>query len=127
MSKDLGNYDAKVELLQALEGHTELVNLVTGGFHSRVANQDAEFPRVVYTELNNRPTSYADNNERQATVNFQISVFTKESTVRYETQIVKLIDKTMKDLEYGKYDSIELYEEDTHIYHKGLRYEKHFK
>lgn len=125
--KDLGNYEAKSELLEALEEQTELVELVTGGFHNRVANQDAEFPRVVYTELNNRPTEYADNNERQATVNFQVSVFTKESTVQLETQIVKIIDLIMKGLNYKKYDSAELYEEDNQIYHKGLRYEKNYQ
>lgn len=124
--KDLGNYDAQSELLSALEGDEELVALAKGDIHNLVAESDAPFPRVVYSELNNRPTSHADNQETKATVNFQVSIFTDTQTVSSEKKMVKAIDRIMKSLKYKKYDSQSLYEKDTKLFHKPLRYEKNF-
>ena len=126
MSKDLGNYDAGSELFKALRTDAELLTLAIGGFHNLVADSDAKFPRVVYSELNNRPTGHADNNESKATVNFQVSIFTDSQTVMHEKSMTKAIDRIMKALEYSKYDSQPLYETDTKLYHKALRYEKNF-
>lgn len=123
---ELGNYDAQAELFDALVNDVELSNLAVGGFHNRVAKQDAEFPRVVYTRLNNAPTKYADGEEVKATVNFQVSVFTDVETVSKETKMIKVVDRIMKGLEYGKYDEQPLYETDTKLYHVALRYEKNY-
>lgn len=123
---DLGNYDAQDELFQALRNDEELSNLVVGGFHNRVADKDAKFPRIVYTQLDDSPSGHADNKENKATVYFQISIFTNAETIDYETQIYKEIDRLMKSLEYGKYDYQPLYEVDTGIHHLALRYEKNF-
>lgn len=124
--KDLGNYEAQEELLQALKNDDELATLAKGGFHNLVAKKDSDFPRVVYSEINNTPTGHADNKESRATVNFQVSIFTNHETVSSENQMVKAIDRIMKSLEYGKYDQQRLYETDTELYHVPLRYEKHF-
>lgn len=124
--KDLGNYDAQSELFTALQNDTELATLTKGGFHNLVADSDAPFPRIVYSEIDNTPTGHADNDESKATVNFQVSIFTDSQTVIHETLITKAIDRIMKSLEYRKYDSQSLYEEDTQLYHKPLRYEKNF-
>lgn len=125
-TKDLGNYDAQRELTRTILNNDELMSLVDGGLHNRVARQDAPFPRLVYTRLNNIPTAYADGEEVKATVNFQISVFTDSSTVNRETEIVKKVDRIMKNLNYRKYDEQPLYETDTKLYHVALRYEKNF-
>lgn len=123
---ELGNYDAQAELFDALRNDTELPGLAVGGFHNRVADKDANFPRVVYTRLNNTPTKYADGEEVKATVNFQVSVFTDSQTVNKETEMIKAVDRIMKGLEYGKYDEQPLYETDTKLYHVALRYEKNY-
>lgn len=123
---DLGNYDAQSELTTALRNDEELSNLAVGGYHNRVAKQDAPFPRVVFTRLNNRPTKYADGEEIQATVNFQISIFTDGQTINKETTMIKAVDRIMKSLKYAKYDEQPLYETDTKLYHVALRYEKNY-
>lgn len=125
-SKDLGNYEAQSELFRALRTDSELATLSKGGFHNLVADPDAEFPRVVYSEINNRPTGHADNNESKATVNFQVSIFNNSQTIIHAKTMTKAVDRIMKSLEYSKYDSQDLYEEDTKLYHKALRYEKNF-
>jgi hypothetical protein len=123
---DLGNYDAQTELFQALQNDNELATLSKGGFHNRVAKQDAPFPRIVYTKLNDRPTGHADNKKNRATVNFQVSIFTDAETIIHETAMIKVVDRIMETLEYGKYDEQGLYETDTKLNHVALRYEKNF-
>lgn len=126
MSRDLGNYEADEEVFRALRDDTELSDLATGGFHQRVAEKDAPFPRVVFSELDNTPTKYADGEEVKATVNFQVSIFTDKQKVIYEKPMIKAIDRIMKSLEYGKYDHQPLYETDTKLNHVALRYTKNF-
>ncbi len=123
---DLGNYDAQTELFQALRNDKELAALTIGGFHNLVAESDAEFPRVVYSEIDNTPSAHADNEESKVTVNFQVSIFTDGQANDKETPMTKAIDRIMKSLKYKKYDSQSLYETDTKLYHKALRYEKNF-
>src|SRR5699024_915792 len=123
---DLGNYDAQKELFNALRNDEELSNLAVGGFHNRVAKQDAPFPRVVYTRLDNRPTKYADGEEVKVTVDFQVSIFTDAQTVNEETEMIKAVDRILKGLKYEKYDEQPLYETDTKLYHVALRYEKNY-
>lgn len=123
---ELGNYEAQAELYRALVNDEGLQQFVEDRFYNRVAEQDAEFPRIVYTQINDANTKHADNKETKATVNFQISVFTDAETVMHETQIYKEIDRIMKSIEYGRYDYQGLYESDTKLHHLALRYEKNF-
>ncbi|MCY7566155.1 DUF3168 domain-containing protein [Bacillus safensis] len=120
------SFDAKKELSVALRKNNELKQLVTGGFHQLVANDVAAFPRVVFSEITNRDQEYRDNQAAASEVRFQLSIFSKADTRTHETEIAKLIDKLMKDLGYGRYDSVDLYETDTKIFHKGMRYVKTF-
>jgi Protein of unknown function (DUF3168) len=117
-------FDAKKELLQALESNETLVSLVPGGFHNLRASDSAIFPRVIYTEIHNADDSFADNEAISADVRFQISIFNQEENISGQTLIAKEIDKTMKSLGYVRYDSIDMYEEDERIYHKAMRYQK---
>jgi Protein of unknown function (DUF3168) len=117
-------FDAKKELLQALESNKTLVSLVPGGFHNLKASNAAVFPRVVYTELHNADDSFADNEAISADIRFQISIFNQEENISSQTLIAKEIDKTMKALGYARYDSIDMYEEEERIYHKAMRYQK---
>ncbi|MGA3852184.1 MULTISPECIES: tail completion protein gp17 [Bacillus] len=120
------SFDAKKELSAALIKNDELKQLVTGGFHNLVADDVAAFPRVVFSEITDRDQEYRDNKPAASEVRFQLSIFSKADTRTHETEIAKLIDKLMKDLGYGRYDSVDLYETDTKIFHKGMRYVKTF-
>ncbi|KMM52593.1 hypothetical protein ACH95_22405 [Bacillus glycinifermentans] len=120
------SFDAKAELSAALVNDRSLQELVTGGFHNRVASDVNAFPRVVYTELKNADGSYADNQPQSSEVRFQISVFTNSNTVSKETKIAKEIDRLLKSIGYGRYDSQDLYEEADKVFHKAMRYKKAF-
>ena len=123
---DLGNYDAQKELTQTLINDDKLQQLINERFYNRVAEQDAEFPRVVYTQIEDANTKYADDEEIEATVYFQISIFTDAETVMHETEIYKEIDRIMKSINYKRYDYQGLYETDTKLHHLALRYQKQF-
>ncbi|MCY7999378.1 MULTISPECIES: hypothetical protein [Bacillus] len=120
------SFDAKAELSAALVNDFLLKELVTGGFHNRVASDVNAYPRIMYTELKNADDSYADNQARSSEVRFQISIFTNSNTVSKETKIAKEIDRIMKSIGYGRYDSQDLYEEADKVFHKAMRYKKAF-
>ncbi|MFC0188234.1 DUF3168 domain-containing protein [Fictibacillus aquaticus] len=118
------SFDAKAELLQALESNEPLVELVTGGFHNIIAPSAVAFPRVVYTEIQNADDEYSDNNTISAEVAFQLSIYTKIDTQSKQTPIAKALDQVMKEAGYTRYDSTDLYEKDTQVFHKPMRYRK---
>lgn len=119
-------YEAQSELFKALRNNTKLTTLAVGGYHNLVADQKADIPRIVYTEVRNTDEGYADNKLNKATVNFQISIFTNKTTIAKQKEMTKEIAKTMTKLKYKKYDSIDLYEDDTKLYHRALRFTKNF-
>lgn len=123
---DLGNYEAQKELTQALINDDKLQQLVNERFYNRVAESDADFPRIVYTQIDDSNTRFADDKEIEATVYFQISIFTDAQTVMHETDIYKDIERIMRSIDYHKYDYQGLYETDTKLHHLALRYEKKF-
>lgn len=120
------SFDAKKELSAALIKNDELKQLVTGGFHNLVADDVATFPRVVFSEITNKDQEYRDNQAAASEVRFQLSIFSKSDTRTHETEIAKQLDRLMKDLGYGRYHSVDLYETDTKIFHRGMRYVKTF-
>lgn len=126
MSNNIGNYDAKRELFQELKAHEELAELCKGGFHDRLADSDANLPRVVYTRTSNIPTGHADNKPSQYDVRFILSVYTDKQNVVLESRIEEILDQIMINLHYLKYDDNDHYEEETELFHKALRYEKKF-
>jgi hypothetical protein len=118
------SFDAKSELLNALKVNQSLVSLCTGGFHNLKANDVNAYPRIIYSEIGNADDDFADNVAISSEVRFQISIFNKEQNISSQTPIAKEVDKTMKSLGYKRYDSTELFEEDTQVFHKAMRYEK---
>ncbi|MEC1137202.1 hypothetical protein P9B97_02480, partial [Bacillus paralicheniformis] len=120
------SFDAKAEFSATLVNDLSLKALVTGGFHNRIASDINVYPRIIYTELKNADDLYTDNQPQSAEVRFQISIFTNSNTVSKETKIAKEIDRLMKSIGYGRYDSQDLYEEADKIFHKAMRYKKSF-
>jgi len=121
-------FDAKKELTKALVGSPVLKLEVVGGFHNRFAaspdGKPIPFPRIIFQELRNNDDNFQDNAATAANVGYQISVFTNHSTNTKETLIAKEVDRVMKSIGYTRYDSVDLYENDTNLYHKAMRYEK---
>ncbi|MDQ0268875.1 hypothetical protein [Cytobacillus purgationiresistens] len=120
------NFDAKKELLSTLEGNPLLSEWVKGGFHNLFAPDSIIYPRVIYQEIRNSDSDYADNEPQSAIVGYQISIYCDQQTISSQTKIAKEIDKTLKSIGYYRYDSQDLYEKEDNISHKVMRYEKKF-
>jgi hypothetical protein len=120
------SFDAKSELISAFKANNTLVLLCSGGFHNLRAKDVNAYPRIIYSEIGNADDDFADNVAISSEVRFQISIFNKEQNISSQTPIAKEVDKTMKSLGYKRYDSTDLHEEDTQVFHKSMRYEKTF-
>jgi hypothetical protein len=109
----------KPMILQALESNQALISLLGGPrIYQLVAPDPNEFPRITFFELVNMDSRFADDEAIASEIHFQIDVWSKEST----TAIAQEVDRTMKSIGFRRYSAADLYEEDTQVFHKGLRY-----
>ncbi|AZF88354.1 structural protein [Bacillus phage AP631] len=109
------------DILQALENDQELVSLLGGKrIYYRKAKKAEEFPRITYFELDNRPDGFADNEESESEITFQIDIWSKGST----TAIQKKVNEIMKSIGFSRYAVADLYEDDTQIFHYAMRFAK---
>ncbi|ABA42701.1 MULTISPECIES: tail completion protein gp17 [Bacillus cereus group] len=109
------------DILQALENDQELVSLLGGKrIYYRKAKKAEEFPRITYFELDNRPDGFADNQEIESEILFQVDVWAKSST----TAIHQKVNEIMKRIGFSRYAVADLYEEDTQIFHYAMRFAK---
>ncbi|MCY9204358.1 tail completion protein gp17 [Bacillus atrophaeus] len=117
-------YSPKIELTKTLTSSALLKELAPGGIHNLVANDVSAFPRVVFSEIQDADADFADNKVYSFEVRYQISIFTQASTRGNETTIAAEIDRLMREIGYSRYDSQDLYETDTKVFHKARRYRK---
>ncbi|TRW30753.1 DUF3168 domain-containing protein [Bacillus sp. PW192] len=123
-SADQMTYSPKIELVSTLNSSALLKGLTSGGIHNLVANDVSAFPRVVFSEIQDADADFADNEVYSFEVRYQISIFTQASTRGKETAIASEIDRLMREIGYSRYDSQDLYETDTKVFHKARRYKK---
>ncbi|MCU5027660.1 hypothetical protein BK720_00360 [Bacillus thuringiensis serovar brasilensis] len=109
------------EIVQALGNNQELVSLLDGKrVYYRKAKNAEEFPRITFFELDNRPDGFADNDESESEITFQIDIWSKGST----TAIHQKVNEIMKRIGFSRYAVADLYEEDTKIFHYAMRFAK---
>ncbi|PGW69964.1 tail completion protein gp17 [Bacillus thuringiensis] len=109
------------EIVQALENNQGLVSLLGGKrVYYRKAKNAEEFPRITFFELDNRPDGFADNDESESEITFQIDIWSKSST----TVIHQKVNGIMKSIGFSRYAVADLYEDDTQIFHYAMRFAK---
>ncbi|HDX9648556.1 DUF3168 domain-containing protein [Bacillus cereus] len=111
----------RLEIVQALENNQGLVSLLGGKrvYYRKVKNAE-EFPRITFFELDNRPEGFADNDESESEITFQIDIWSKGST----TAIHQKVNEIMKSIGFSRYAVADLYEDDTQIFHYAMRFAK---
>jgi len=109
----------KPEILQALESNQALVSLLSGEKIYWLVAGDDELPYVTYFELANFDTDFSDDEAAANNIEIQVDVWTKGNPQK----IAEEVNRTMVGLGYYRYGAADLYEDDTKIYHKVLRYE----
>jgi hypothetical protein len=115
----------KPTVIQALDNNSELISLLGGPrIYFMVAPNAEEFPRITYFELNNIDEDYHDDTPVSSRVSFQISIWAKNPGQL--SPIAREVDETMKELGFYRTSAIDLFEDDTQVFHKALRYSGKF-
>lgn len=102
---------------KTLENDFKLVQLLGGKHVSNMASPH-KFPSITFFEMNNMDTQTADNEDYASSISIQIDVWDKKPP----NPIAKEVDRVMKSLGFFRFGTADIFEEDTKIYHKGLRY-----
>lgn len=109
----------KSRVLNALRANSELTTFLGGvRIYFQVAPDVKQFPRVTYFEMSNTGSVFADDTEIASDISLQIDVWSKGNT----TDIALEVNRTMKSLGFARDSATDLYEDDTGIYHKALRF-----
>jgi len=111
--------NVKPEVLTALEGNSDLNTLLGGPYIYQLKAPEGLDKYITLFELTNFDSAWADDTALLAEVHLQVDVWVKEAST---SAIAAEVDKTMKVLGFKRTGSADLYEEDTKIFHKALRY-----
>ena len=113
--------NVKTEVYNTLKNNTDLTALLGGQrIYFMVVPDDkaTEFPRLTYYEYSNRAKNYADDEELATEIRIVIDVWSKTSTTDIAIKIVDI----MESIGFRREECQDLYEDDTKIYHKYLRF-----
>lgn len=108
----------KTTVVSALKADTTLKGLVSDRVIFMSLPDEPEFPCITYYEQNNSPALVGDGKELTSESVFVIDVWSKGST----TAIAQAVDNVMSGLRFDREFATDLYETDTGVYHKHMRY-----
>lgn len=110
------------EVAAALRGNAALISLLGGDrIYRHWVPEDKKdiFPRVTFFELSNFDNRYVEDTADASEIHHQVDIWSMDpSTAALGTEV----DAAMKGIGFARYSGADLYEEDTKIYHKALRY-----
>ncbi len=106
----------KTTVLTALQTATALSTLT--GFYFQYPPDFTDLPLLTYFEVDNIGNLYADDQEIGSEIVFQIDLWSQASLSSYALAV----DDIMTGLGFARITSQDLYEVDTKIYHKVMRY-----
>lgn len=113
--------DLVPEVAAVLRNRAELIQLLGGDFiwrHDVPEDYEEQFPRITFFEMSNFDNRYVEDAADSSEIHFQIDIWHKSATAKIGTQV----DAAMKEAGFARYSGADLFEEDTKIYHKALRY-----
>jgi len=111
--------NVKPEVLTALEGNADLLALLGGPHIYQLKAPEGLSKYITLFELTNFDSAWADGTAFTAEIHLQMDVWVKGAST---SPIAAEVDKTMKALGFKRTGSADLYEDDTKIFHKALRY-----
>ncbi|MBR2744947.1 MAG: hypothetical protein IKE01_06625 [Clostridia bacterium] len=100
----------------------EISNVEVSFFYpQKWTNLDTK-PAISYYEINNSKASKADDGEYSSYIAIQVDVWTKSSSKCSELTI--LVNEKMEELGFERTLATDLFEQETKIFHKTMRFEK---
>jgi len=108
----------KTTVVSTLKADTTLKGLISDRVIFMSLPDEPEFPCITYYEQNNSPGLVGDGKELTTESVMVIDVWSKGST----TAIAQAVDSVMVSLHFRREFAGDLYESDTGVYHKSMRY-----
>jgi len=110
----------KSTVLSALQTATALSTLT--GFYFQYPTAFTNLPLLSYFELGNVGNLYADNQEIGSEIIFQVDLWGKTSLSNYALAV----DSAMTTLDFVRIFATDLFEVDTQIFHKSMRFRRDY-
>lgn len=110
--------NVKPDLVEAMKNDPTLSNLIAGRVIFMALPDEPDFPCITYYEQNNSPGLKGDGKELATESVMVIDVWSKGST----TAIAQAVNIVMAGLNFVREFSGDLFERDTKVYHKSMRY-----
>lgn len=109
----------KPEVIAALEANTDLIDLLGGYNIFQLKAPEGLDKYITLFELSNFDSAWADGTAYTSEIHLQVDVWVKGAST---SAIAVEVDKTMKTLDFKRTNSTDVYENDTSIFHKAMRY-----
>lgn len=109
----------KPQILKKLE---EISDVEVSYFYPQKWTNLDKKPAISYYEMDNSMSSKADDEEYSSNIAIQIDVWAKSSS-KCSSLAIEVNDK-MSELDFERTMSMDLFEQETKIYHKTMRFEK---
>lgn len=109
----------KPQILKKLE---EISDVEVSYFYPQEWSNLSKKPAISYYEMDNSMSSKADDEEYSSNIAIQIDIWAKSPSQCSKLAIE--VNEKMEDLEFERTLAVDLFEQETKIYHKTMRFEK---
>lgn len=107
---------------QILEKLQEISNVEVSYFYPKNWNNIKTKPAISYYELDNSVSEKADDEEYSSNIAIEVDIWAKSPSKCSELAIN--VNSKMNELDFERTLALDLYEDETEIYHKTMRFEK---
>ena len=101
---------------------SEISNVEVSYFYPQKWSNLENKPAISYYEMDNSMSNKADDDEYSSNIAIQIDIWAKSPSKCSE--LVIKVNKKMNELDFERTLATDLYEQETNIYHKTMRFEK---
>jgi hypothetical protein len=109
----------KSTIKTTLTSDTTLTKALGGPRVYAVSAPDAdEYPRITFFEITNFDANYADDAAYSSRILYQVDIWSKSNP----DPIAVEVDRIMKSIGFARTGGADLFEDDTQVYHRALRY-----
>ena len=109
----------KPQILKKLE---EILDVEVSYYYPQKWSNLDKKPAISYYEMDNSVSSRADDEEYSSNITIQVDIWAKSSSKCSKLAIE--VNSKMEDLEFERTLALDLFEQETKIYHKTMRFEK---
>lgn len=109
----------KPQILKKLE---EIPDVEVSYYYPQKWTNLEKKPAISYYEMDNSVSSKADDEEYSSNIAIQIDIWAKTPSKCSELAIK--VNSKMEDLDFERTLALDLFEQETNIYHKTMRFEK---